>query len=193
MLWRYPEPRVLTFVRITPVPFNTTEDPEISTADLGDVLQVGVDAQLLIWILKSKAIPHLLVNKYLTNALFVACSAPTFILKVLTLCKHTCIKMKTMRSNVSGYSVLSVTFYLNVLWSAGTLPLSRGWKRSKLRRDSRHFHGSLFNFTCKDGRNKLRVLELACVPFQFQQHESWELPYPMCYWMTETPAVFPNV
>uniref|UniRef100_A0A8D3AJI2 Vacuolar protein sorting 13 homolog B n=1 Tax=Scophthalmus maximus TaxID=52904 RepID=A0A8D3AJI2_SCOMX len=40
MLWRYPEPRVLTFVRITPVPFNTTEDPEISTADLGDVLQV---------------------------------------------------------------------------------------------------------------------------------------------------------
>jgi len=41
MLWRYPEPRVLTFVRITPVPFNTTEDPEISTADLGDVLQVG--------------------------------------------------------------------------------------------------------------------------------------------------------
>lgn len=48
MLWRYPEPRVLTFVRITPVPFNTTEDPEISTADLGDVLQVGGDAQLLI-------------------------------------------------------------------------------------------------------------------------------------------------
>lgn len=40
MLWRYPEPRILTFVRITPVPFNTTEDPEISTADLGDVLQV---------------------------------------------------------------------------------------------------------------------------------------------------------
>uniref|UniRef100_A0A3Q2QXD0 Vacuolar protein sorting 13 homolog B n=1 Tax=Fundulus heteroclitus TaxID=8078 RepID=A0A3Q2QXD0_FUNHE len=40
MLWRYPEPRVLTFVRITPVPFNTTEDPEISTAYLGDVLQV---------------------------------------------------------------------------------------------------------------------------------------------------------
>ncbi|XP_034029740.1 LOW QUALITY PROTEIN: vacuolar protein sorting-associated protein 13B-like [Thalassophryne amazonica] len=40
MAWRYPEPRVLTFVRITPVPFNTTEDPEISTADLGDVLQV---------------------------------------------------------------------------------------------------------------------------------------------------------
>lgn len=42
MLWRYPEPRVLTFVRITPVPFNTTEDPEISTADLGDVLQVQI-------------------------------------------------------------------------------------------------------------------------------------------------------
>ncbi|KAM9309789.1 intermembrane lipid transfer protein VPS13B [Pholidichthys leucotaenia] len=40
MLWRYAEPRVLTFVRITPVPFNTTEDPEISTADLGDALQV---------------------------------------------------------------------------------------------------------------------------------------------------------
>ncbi|XP_076004525.1 intermembrane lipid transfer protein VPS13B isoform X1 [Genypterus blacodes] len=40
MMWRYPEPRVLTFVRITPVPFNTTEDPEISTADLGEVLQV---------------------------------------------------------------------------------------------------------------------------------------------------------
>ncbi|GAB1299300.1 Vacuolar protein sorting-associated protein 13B [Apodemus speciosus] len=39
MLWRYPEPRVLTLVRITPVPFNTTEDPDISTADLGDVLQ----------------------------------------------------------------------------------------------------------------------------------------------------------
>ncbi|KAI9537313.1 hypothetical protein NQZ68_026443 [Dissostichus eleginoides] len=39
MLWRYPEPRVLTFVRINPVPFNTTEDPEISTADLGDALQ----------------------------------------------------------------------------------------------------------------------------------------------------------
>uniref|UniRef100_A0A8C4JS92 Vacuolar protein sorting-associated protein 13B-like n=1 Tax=Dromaius novaehollandiae TaxID=8790 RepID=A0A8C4JS92_DRONO len=41
MLWRYPEPRVLTLVRINPVPFNTTEDPDISTADLGDVLQVG--------------------------------------------------------------------------------------------------------------------------------------------------------
>ncbi|XP_008063857.2 vacuolar protein sorting-associated protein 13B, partial [Carlito syrichta] len=40
MLWRYPEPRVLTLVRITPVPFNTTEDPDISTADLGDMLQV---------------------------------------------------------------------------------------------------------------------------------------------------------
>ncbi|XP_072572926.1 intermembrane lipid transfer protein VPS13B isoform X4 [Paramormyrops kingsleyae] len=40
MLWRYPEPRALTFVRITPVPFNTTEDPDISTADLGDVLKV---------------------------------------------------------------------------------------------------------------------------------------------------------
>ncbi|XP_017308310.2 intermembrane lipid transfer protein VPS13B isoform X5 [Ictalurus punctatus] len=40
MMWRYPEPRILTFVRISPVPFNTTEDPEISTADLGDVLQV---------------------------------------------------------------------------------------------------------------------------------------------------------
>ncbi|KAL1767820.1 vacuolar protein sorting-associated protein 13B [Sigmodon hispidus] len=40
MLWRYPEPRVLTLVRITPVPFSTTEDPDISTADLGDVLQV---------------------------------------------------------------------------------------------------------------------------------------------------------
>ncbi|XP_063735116.1 intermembrane lipid transfer protein VPS13B-like isoform X2 [Eleginops maclovinus] len=40
MLWRYPEPRVLTFIRITPIPFNTTEDPEISTADLGDALQV---------------------------------------------------------------------------------------------------------------------------------------------------------
>lgn len=45
MLWRYPEPRVLTFVRITPVPFNTTEDPEISTADLGDVLQVEHDVR----------------------------------------------------------------------------------------------------------------------------------------------------
>ncbi|XP_075069965.1 intermembrane lipid transfer protein VPS13B isoform X2 [Mixophyes fleayi] len=40
MLWKYPEPRVLTLVRITPVPFNTTEDPDISTADLSDVLQV---------------------------------------------------------------------------------------------------------------------------------------------------------
>ncbi|KAJ8290951.1 hypothetical protein GJAV_G00019570 [Gymnothorax javanicus] len=40
MMWRYPEPRVLTFVRITPIPFNTTEDPDLSTADLGDVLQV---------------------------------------------------------------------------------------------------------------------------------------------------------
>uniref|UniRef100_A0AAV2MBD8 VPS13-like middle region domain-containing protein n=1 Tax=Knipowitschia caucasica TaxID=637954 RepID=A0AAV2MBD8_KNICA len=40
MMWRYPEPRVLTFVRITPVPFNTTEDPEISTADLGDILKL---------------------------------------------------------------------------------------------------------------------------------------------------------
>ncbi|XP_069076646.1 intermembrane lipid transfer protein VPS13B isoform X1 [Pleurodeles waltl] len=40
MLWRYPEPRVLTLVRIAPVPFNTTDDPDISTADLGDVLQV---------------------------------------------------------------------------------------------------------------------------------------------------------
>lgn len=45
MLWRYPEPRVLTFVRITPVPFNTTEDPEISTADLSDVLQVEADTR----------------------------------------------------------------------------------------------------------------------------------------------------
>lgn len=44
MMWRYPEPRILTFVRITPVPFNTTEDPEISTADLGDVLQVSIVA-----------------------------------------------------------------------------------------------------------------------------------------------------
>jgi len=41
MLWRYPEPRVLTYVRITPVPFNTTDDPEISTADLSDLLQVN--------------------------------------------------------------------------------------------------------------------------------------------------------
>ncbi|XP_036292642.1 vacuolar protein sorting-associated protein 13B isoform X3 [Pipistrellus kuhlii] len=40
MLWRYPEPRVLTLVRIAPVPFNTTEDPDISTADLGDMLQI---------------------------------------------------------------------------------------------------------------------------------------------------------
>lgn len=40
MLWRYPEPRVLTLVRITPVPFNTTEDPDISTTDLGDMLQI---------------------------------------------------------------------------------------------------------------------------------------------------------
>ncbi|XP_052360714.1 intermembrane lipid transfer protein VPS13B-like [Oncorhynchus keta] len=40
MLWRYPESSVLTFTRITPVPFNTTEDPEISTADLGDRLKV---------------------------------------------------------------------------------------------------------------------------------------------------------
>ncbi|XP_062915876.1 intermembrane lipid transfer protein VPS13B-like isoform X2 [Mobula hypostoma] len=40
MMWRYPEPRALTLVRINPVPFNTTEDPDISTADLGDVLQV---------------------------------------------------------------------------------------------------------------------------------------------------------
>ncbi|XP_061772519.1 intermembrane lipid transfer protein VPS13B-like isoform X2 [Nerophis ophidion] len=45
MVWRYPEPRVLTFVRITPVPFNTTEDPEISTADLGDALQVPCSLQ----------------------------------------------------------------------------------------------------------------------------------------------------
>ncbi|XP_061675041.1 intermembrane lipid transfer protein VPS13B-like isoform X4 [Syngnathoides biaculeatus] len=40
MLWRYPEPRVLTFIRITPVPFNTIEDPEICMADLGDALKV---------------------------------------------------------------------------------------------------------------------------------------------------------
>ncbi|XP_078254173.1 intermembrane lipid transfer protein VPS13B isoform X1 [Rhinoraja longicauda] len=40
MMWRYAEPRALTLVRINPVPFNTTEDPDISTADLGDVLQV---------------------------------------------------------------------------------------------------------------------------------------------------------
>lgn len=52
MLWRYPEPRVLTFVRITPVPFNTTEDPEISTADLGDALQVemeGTNVNMLVF------------------------------------------------------------------------------------------------------------------------------------------------
>lgn len=48
MLWRYPEPRVLILVRITPVPFNTTEDPDISTADLGDVLQVRA-----LWLLAS--------------------------------------------------------------------------------------------------------------------------------------------
>lgn len=48
MLWRYPEPRVLTLVRINPVPFNTTEDPDISTADLGDVLQVGNETFLLL-------------------------------------------------------------------------------------------------------------------------------------------------
>lgn len=47
MLWRYPEPRVLTLVRITPVPFNTTEDPDISTADLGDMLQVSNDSPFL--------------------------------------------------------------------------------------------------------------------------------------------------
>lgn len=46
MLWKYPEPRVLTLVRITPVPFNTTEDPDISTADLGDVLQVSLHVSL---------------------------------------------------------------------------------------------------------------------------------------------------
>uniref|UniRef100_UPI00358FB320 intermembrane lipid transfer protein VPS13B isoform X2 n=1 Tax=Myxine glutinosa TaxID=7769 RepID=UPI00358FB320 len=40
MLWRYSEPRMLTYVHIAPVPFNTTEDLELSTADLGDVLQV---------------------------------------------------------------------------------------------------------------------------------------------------------
>uniref|UniRef100_A0A8C4PXQ0 VPS13-like middle region domain-containing protein n=1 Tax=Eptatretus burgeri TaxID=7764 RepID=A0A8C4PXQ0_EPTBU len=40
MLWRYTEPRMLTYVHIAPVPFNTTEDLELSTADLGDVLQV---------------------------------------------------------------------------------------------------------------------------------------------------------
>ncbi|XP_068017257.1 intermembrane lipid transfer protein VPS13B isoform X4 [Melanerpes formicivorus] len=40
MMWRYSEPRVLTLVRINPVPFNTTEDPDISTVDLGDVLQI---------------------------------------------------------------------------------------------------------------------------------------------------------
>ncbi|XP_072425871.1 intermembrane lipid transfer protein VPS13B-like isoform X3 [Chiloscyllium punctatum] len=45
MMWRYPEPRVLTLVRINPVPFNTTEDPDISTADLGDVLQVPCSLQ----------------------------------------------------------------------------------------------------------------------------------------------------
>ncbi|XP_038664545.1 vacuolar protein sorting-associated protein 13B-like isoform X2 [Scyliorhinus canicula] len=45
MMWRYPEPRVLTLVRINPVPFNTTEDPDISTADLGDVLQVPCNLQ----------------------------------------------------------------------------------------------------------------------------------------------------
>ena len=49
MLWRYPEPRVLTLVRITPVPFNTTEDPDISTADLGDMLQVWNDSSFLFF------------------------------------------------------------------------------------------------------------------------------------------------
>ncbi|XP_067887271.1 intermembrane lipid transfer protein VPS13B-like isoform X5 [Heterodontus francisci] len=48
MMWRYPEPRVLTLVRINPVPFNTTEDPDISTADLGDVLQ-QVPCSLEYW------------------------------------------------------------------------------------------------------------------------------------------------
>nr|XP_023417417.1 vacuolar protein sorting-associated protein 13B isoform X3 [Cavia porcellus] len=52
MLWRYPEPRVLTLVRITPVPFNTTEDPDISTADLGDVLQVPCSLEYWDEILK---------------------------------------------------------------------------------------------------------------------------------------------
>ncbi|XP_016411142.1 vacuolar protein sorting-associated protein 13B-like, partial [Sinocyclocheilus rhinocerous] len=50
MLWRYPEPRVITFLRITPAPFNTTDDPDISTADLGDALQNGVlDAEEVVF------------------------------------------------------------------------------------------------------------------------------------------------
>lgn len=67
MLWRYPEPRVLTFVRITPVPFNTTEDPEISTADLGDVLQVdtyciyGLDMNVNVLFFQHK--PQLVVKQ----------------------------------------------------------------------------------------------------------------------------------
>lgn len=59
MLWRYPEPRVLTLVRITPVPFNTTEDPDISTADLGDVLQVGNGSEFVTKLIMASAGPIL--------------------------------------------------------------------------------------------------------------------------------------
>ncbi|TRY83307.1 hypothetical protein DNTS_006035 [Danionella cerebrum] len=40
MLWRYTQSRIITHLRITPVPFNTCDDLEITTADLGDMLQV---------------------------------------------------------------------------------------------------------------------------------------------------------
>lgn len=63
MMWRYPEPRILTFVRITPVPFNTTEDPEISTADLGDVLQVRTVVCMCVCMYGQKKCRHIKKKK----------------------------------------------------------------------------------------------------------------------------------
>lgn len=82
MLWRYPEPRVLTLVRITPVPFNTTEDPDISTADLGDVLQVGNGSEFVTKLIMASAGP--ILGKNIGN-IFIFCGS-SLILKWLLYC-----------------------------------------------------------------------------------------------------------
>lgn len=99
MLWRYPEPRVLTFVRITPVPFNTTEDPEISTADLGDVLQVEMDTHTACLDLKknvnmlySQSIPQPSVKeRVVSDHMF------QFIASLVSGCVVICYKQETER------------------------------------------------------------------------------------------------
>lgn len=92
MLWRYPEPRVLTLVRITPVPFNTTEDPDISTADLGDMLQVCNDYSFKIKTLWESA--DYILGKIFGAYLFF----PSVVLERNThICTYACIHTHTQQ------------------------------------------------------------------------------------------------